>query len=122
MKEKEFKDDSTLGEIIRHYKLLKGINTSFHKILISLLLIRKGEKKCSIGLDFTFTSFKNVRKVEFSAQSPSYREANDGMNIFCYCKNKDCLIYDQMFVKSIGYGRFDIVYEIKAIKFSLYLQ
>lgn len=77
-----------------------------------MLLMRKNQGKCSIGLDFSFTLMKNINKLNFDEDAPSFREVSDGLNLFCYCKNKDCKIYNQIFVKNIGYGKFDMMKEI----------
>lgn len=69
---------------------------------LRIQLIRKGRRRCSIGIDFSFNILKDIKKIEFVEDAPSYREASDGLNIFCYCKNKTCKIFDELFVAHIG--------------------
>ena len=47
----------------------------------------------SLGIDFTFNTIKNVRKVTWKNESPWYREIQKGFSWFCYCMNKDCTVY-----------------------------
>lgn len=70
--------------------------------MIRIQLIRKGRRRCSIGIDFSFNLLKNIKKLDFVDEAPSFREASDGLNIFCYCKNKHCKICDELFVRHIG--------------------
>jgi hypothetical protein len=83
---------------------------------IKLLMIIKKEKKCSIGIDFSFNLLKDIRKIKFEEEAPSYREVSDGVSLFLYCKNKDCKIFKQLFVKNFGYGKFDLIKEIRMIQ------
>jgi len=73
----------------------------FNKLL-RIQLIRKGKKKCAIGIDFSFNLLQNITKIDFSKEAPSFREASDGINIFCYCRNKQCKIENEMFVNNLG--------------------
>ena len=69
---------------------------------LKIQLILKGQRKCLIGIDFSFNILKDIKKIGFNEEAPSFREASDGMNIFCYCKSKNCKIFEEMFVKNIG--------------------
>ncbi len=69
---------------------------------LKIQLIRKGKRTCSIGIDFSFNILKDIKKIEFCENAPSFREATDGLNIFCYCKNKSCKIIDELFVVNLG--------------------
>ena len=44
---------------------------------------------------------------------PSHREISDGLSLFVYCKNKNCIIFKQMFILNKAYGVFKIDKEIK---------
>lgn len=94
------KDDSLNASAISEIKE-NNFQKNFAKIL-KIQLIRKGERKCSIGIDFSFNILKDIKKIEFSDEAPSFREASDGLNIFCYCKNKSCKIYEELFVVNKG--------------------
>jgi hypothetical protein len=74
---------------------------NFEKIF-KIQLIRKGDRKCSIGIDFTFNILKDIKKIDFCDAAPSFREASDGLNVFCYCKNKTCKIFEELFVVNKG--------------------
>jgi hypothetical protein len=65
-------------------------------------LIKFSDLKCSIGIDFTFNHMEEIKKVNFQESAPYYREASDGINIFAYCKNKKCRIFNEMFIVKIG--------------------
>lgn len=69
---------------------------------LRIKLIRKGPKKCAIGIDFSFNILKNINKIDFSEEAPSYRAASEGINIICYCVNSGCKIENQVFVKNLG--------------------
>jgi hypothetical protein len=107
----EIKDRMTIDDII---KLLNDKNNINYKCL-HLFLARKGEIKCTIGIDFSFALLKNLKKIEFENLAPSHREASDGINIFCYCKNSNCGLYNEMFIEPLGFGKFDIVREIESL-------
>lgn len=74
-----------------------------------IILVRKTKKSFSIGLDLTFAAMNNIKKIKFDEDAPNYREVSDGMSLFCYCKNPSCKIKGQMFVKKVGYGKFNIL-------------
>ena len=83
---------------------------------INLLLIQKTDKKFSIGLDLSFAILKDLKKIEFDPIAPSHRETSDGLNIFFYCKNPNCQIYDDLFIINLRYGKFNILNEINSTK------
>lgn len=41
----------------------------------------------SLGIDFTFNTIKNVKKVTWKQDAPWFREITDGMCWLCYCQN-----------------------------------
>ena len=47
-------------------------------------------KKISVGLDFTFNTLRNVKRVPWSEEAPWFREVSDGLNWLGYCKNPEC--------------------------------
>jgi len=69
---------------------------------LKIQLIRKGKRRCSIGIDFSFNILKDIKKIDFSVDAPTFREASDGLNVFCYCKNKSCRIFEELFVFNLG--------------------
>jgi hypothetical protein len=54
-------------------------------------------KKLSKGIDFTFNTIKDVKKVSWKNEAPWFREITDGFCWLAYCHNrslsrKDALI------------------------------
>ena len=39
----------------------------------------------SLGIDFTFNTIKNVKKVNWKEDAPWFREISDGLSWMCYC-------------------------------------
>ena len=70
----------------------------------------------SLGIDFTFNTIKNVKKVNWKEDAPWYREISDGLSWICYCQNPKCLAYKQMVVINKGYGVYSIKKEMMHIK------
>lgn len=58
--------------------------------------------KMSLGIDFSFNTIKNVKKVGWTEDAPWFREVTDGLSWFCYCRNSRCPIFNQMFVINAG--------------------
>ena len=48
----------------------------------------------SLGIDFTFNTIKNVKKVQWKEAAPWYREITDGFCWLAYCNN-DELVSDE---------------------------
>ena len=46
--------------------------------------------KVSLGIDFTFNTIKNVKKVNWKEEAPWYREISDGFCWLAYCYNEQC--------------------------------
>ena len=66
----------------------------------------------SLGIDFTFNTIKNVKKVMFKQESPWFREIKDGFNWFCYCVNQKCEVYRQLVVINRGYSTLSMKREL----------
>lgn len=64
-----------------------------------------------MGLNFNFNYLKNLSQVNFNANAPTHRECSDGLNMFVYCQNSQCVLYNEMYVRNLGYGCFDIIRE-----------
>lgn len=47
----------------------------------------------SLGIDFTFNTIKNVKKVNWKEDAPWYREITDGLSWICYCQNSKCFAF-----------------------------
>ena len=107
--------------------------TTSRPIEISLF-VRKPHQhvrgKLSLGMDFSFNTIKNVRKVGWKDEAPSYREVTDGLAWFCYCRNAKCSASNELFIANrgtiyihqyiyqyiyIGFGHFYLSKEIKQI-------
>ena len=57
----------------------------------------------SLGIDFTFNTIKNVKKVNWKNEAPWYREITDGFCWLCYCQNPKCEGFQQLVVINKGY-------------------
>lgn len=51
------------------------------------------QAQVSLGIDFTFNTIKNVKKVTWKDDAPWFREISDGFCWLCYCQNPKCLAY-----------------------------
>ena len=61
--------------------------------------------KVSLGIDFTFNTIKNVKKVTWKEEAPYYREISDGFCWLAYCYNEQCpLAFGQLVVINRGYA------------------
>jgi len=97
---------------------LSGTNKNFAQKTLKIQLVLKGKRRCSIGIDFSFNILKDINKIDFCDEAPSFREASDGLNIFCYCKNKSCKLYEELFVVNIGIFNFSLFLFSKCKKFT----
>ena len=70
----------------------------------------------SLGIDFTFNTIKNVKKVAWKEDAPWYREISDGLCWLCYCQNERCPASKQLVVVNKGFGVFSIAREMNAIR------
>ena len=59
-----------------------------------------------MGIDFTFNTIKNIRKVNWKDNAPWFREISDGMSWLCYCENPECIAFKELVVINKGYGIF----------------
>jgi hypothetical protein len=57
----------------------------------------------SLGIDFTFNTIKNVKKVNWKNEAPWYREITDGFCWLCYCQNPKCEAYKELVVINKSY-------------------
>ena len=63
------------------------------------------EKKIeTLGIDFTFNTIKNVKKVAWKDEAPWYREILDGFCWLGYCHNERMKSY--LYIKSEMRARF----------------
>lgn len=70
----------------------------------------------SLGIDFTFNTIKNVKKVGWKEDAPWYREISDGLCWLCYCYNPKCQANTQLVVVNKSYGVFSISKEMQLIR------
>ena len=56
---------------------------------LNLIVKKKNPKtlKFSVGLDFTFNTLRNVKRVNWQQNAPWFRETSDGMSWLGYCNN-----------------------------------
>lgn len=51
-----------------------------------------------VGIDFTFNTIKDVKKVSWKESAPWFREINDGFCWLAYCENDQ--IQQDMYLKA----------------------
>ena len=108
---KEITDKVTLKYIINSY-----FGNKNSQYLLYFLLSRNKNNKLQMGLNFKFNYLKNISKIKFNENAPEHCECSDGINLFAYCRNKDCKIYNMLFIHVLGYGIFDIMNEILKVQ------
>ncbi|CDW78307.1 UNKNOWN [Stylonychia lemnae] len=69
--------------------------------------------RISVGLDFTFNSLRNVKRVNWQENAPWFRESQDGLNWLCYCKNSKCAAHHQLVVVPRGFSLFKLSKELR---------
>jgi hypothetical protein len=104
---KEIHNKTIIKNIINSY--FENKNSEF---MIYFLLSRNLNNKLQMGLNFKFNYLKNISKIKFNENAPKYCECSDGINLFAYCRNKECSINNTLFIHILGYGIFDIMKEI----------
>lgn len=57
-------------------------------------------KKLSKGIDFTFNTIKDVKKVSWKDDAPWFREITDGFCWLAYCHNRSLSKKDALIAKS----------------------
>ena len=109
---KEINDKMTLKNIINSY----FNNKSSSQYMIYFLLSRNKDNKLQMGLNFKFNYLKNISKISFNQNAPTHCECSDGINLFVYCRNSYCQLFNNLFIKVLGYGVFDIMREIERVE------
>ena len=114
---KIFTDNRTLDDIISFFYPIQN-NFINIKYTIHFLLTIKNDIGSSeqIGLNFRFNYLKEVNKISFNKNAPDYCECSDGINLFAFCFNQECFLYNKYFVFNLGYGIFNILKQSKKIK------
>ena len=102
---KKFNDNNLIYDIMIYYMESSRCKDKF----LNLILIENSPDQCYIGLDFKFNIMRNFKKLDkYDNNAPSYRNVSDGLNLFIYCLNKKCELYNNYFIVNVGYGNFDI--------------
>ncbi len=102
---KKFNDNDLIYDIMKYYMEPKNIKDK----VLNLILIENTPEQCYIGLDFKFNIMRNFKKLQnYDNNAPSYRTVSDGLNLFIYCLNEKCSIFNNYFTINKGYGSFDI--------------
>lgn len=118
---KQFEDSMNLTNIISTYMhsmanlSQRNISVQNENCIICFLLVRQINNKLQMGLNFKFNYFKSLSKISFNANAPNHRECSDGINLFSYCRNSKCTLYNELFVVILGYGCFDILREANKV-------
>ena len=108
---KEITDKVTLKYIINSY-----FGNKNSQYLLYFLLSRNKNNKLQMGLNFKFNYLKNISKIKFNENAPEHCECSDGINLFVYCRNSYCQLFNNLFIKVLGYGVFDIMREIERVE------
>ena len=113
-----FPDWKNMNDIIDYFYHCETTDIKKFKYNIHFLLTIINEYKMSeqIGLNFKFNYLKEINKISFNENAPNYCECSDGINLFYFCINKDCNIFNKYFVVNIGYGNFNILKQINYVK------
>ena len=113
-----FSERKTLNDIISFFFPKQSNNNNNIKYTLHFLLTIKNDVGSSeqIGLNFRFNYLKDVSKISFNKNAPEYCECSDGINLFAFCFNQECLLYNKYFVVNLGYGLFNILKRSKNIK------
>lgn len=113
MANKEYNDRMKLIDIIKEYEDQKRTRFSFNdNISLKFLLVLNTREAIKMGLNFNFNYFKNLSQISFEHSAPVHRECSDGLNLFSYCRNTQCLLFNEMFVRCLGYGSFNVMNEV----------
>ena len=115
----KFKDKITLKEIINLYyphsnEDTDNINYKYSLHFLITLKTYEGSSE-QMGINFRFNYLKEVQKINFIENAPSYCTCSDGLNLFAFCFNPKCELFNKYFVENLGYGVFDILKQIKRI-------
>jgi len=139
---KEIKNNVKFYEIIFNAENLNNINNNNNNLsfefplnsnntnyinnninyTINFLLTSNLNNKPNFGLNFKFNYMKNIYKLSFDQNASDLCECSDGINLFFFCLNKNCNLYNKLYVKNLGYGIFDILKESEKIFCPLCLQ
>ena len=121
-----FSERKTLNDIISFFFPIQNSNNNNNnsnnsnniKYTLHFLLTIKNDVGSSeqIGLNFRFNYLKDVSKISFNKNAPEYCECSDGINLFAFCFNQECLLYNKYFVVNLGYGLFNILKRSRNIK------
>ena len=69
----------------------------------------------SLGIDFSFNLIKSVKKVTWKDEAPWFREISDGFCWLCYCKNPNCIAFNELVVINRGYCMLAIDKELRKL-------
>ena len=105
-----FSDRKALDEIITCFFPIQNNNINLNYTIHFLLIIKNdiGSSE-QIGLNFRFNYLKDVSKISFNKNAPNYCQCSDGINLFAFCFNRHCFLYNKYFVVHLGYGLFNIL-------------
>ena len=53
-----------------------------------------------------------MKKVNWRTDGRWYRQVHNGLNWFAYCKNRQCQVYNELFVVNRGCGIFKLEQEL----------
>ena len=117
-KEKGFSDYKNLNDIVEFFYPFGNNDRNDVKYNIHFLLtISNNVGNCEqMGLNFKFNYLKEISKISFDENAPEFCECSDGINLFFFCFNRDCFLFNKYFVINLGYGSFDIINQSKKVK------
>jgi len=96
------------GEILKDYKTIEYYGIEDDDIIVLSDITQGGEVGSSIK---GFTDPKKVGPIRYSTitDGPDYLIVKDGINLFGYCKNKNCIAYKKEVCSPFGFGTFDLI-------------
>ena len=80
---------------------------------IHLILRLRGGEFGGTAKIFVDPEKSEPKKKKISPDGPFYRSVTKGMNLMGICENKNCLAYKKQVIHMFGFGRFDLINDMK---------
>jgi hypothetical protein len=99
--------------IYTHGTKIDRTSQDFYRVKLIEKRVNPKKGILSLGLNTSFYKINSVRKVDWEADAPWFRETRDGLNWVSYCNKVGCKAYQQIVICSRGYGTFNFSEEVK---------